>query len=68
VDKVLKLFGMLCAVCAIGSGLAMWGLWVQKNDILAERLYICAHKNMNEHGMGVEEAYIHCAREQDHDD
>jgi hypothetical protein len=56
------------AAIAIGSMLGIWGCWVQVNDRRTEKLYVCAHWNMNERGMGVEEAYIHCAREQDHDD
>jgi hypothetical protein len=59
--------GMYLFALTIGAIMGVWGLWVQKNDMLAERLYICAHKNINEHGMGTEEAYVHCSRERHSD-
>ena len=55
--------GMYFAALLFGCGLGIWGCWISENDRETEKLYICAHSNMNERGMGVEEAYIHCSRE-----
>lgn len=60
---VERIGSYVLAIC-VGGMFGIWGCWVQANDRKAEKLYVCAHYNMNEHGMGVEEAYIHCSREQ----
>ena len=61
-----KVFGVVFLLL-FGAVAGFWGCVVAEHDRQTEKLYVCAHWNMNEHGMGVEEAYIHCSRMHDGD-